>query len=243
MEVQMNKLLLSTVLLLSVMAFGLQGAAGDMPHRGDAEQQKNRFIKFFQAACLGEEGAIRYINHCLSNNLIDVNQQDGKGRTALYCAVANNLYDVATCLVQQYDANPNIVDNSGKSPLDIADARMRNILLTTPVGDDEHGFKPVAKREPVSSVPMNVVGGAQEVRVQPVRRAYRQTEQGELDLADWARQNSPRMSDVEKAEQVARWAAEAPLAQERFLAVWRLPDVEFNRQAETITRQLAAQRP
>lgn len=232
----MNKLLLLMVLMVSVIAPGLQGAA--------AVNQDDRLTKFFWAASIGGEEAIEFLHFCLKNKLVDVDYQGPNGATALHCAALNKRYDVAECLAH-YNANSFILDKHGKSPIDFAndfkDARMMEILLVTPVEEYGQGsVRPAPARRAVANRQINSVQPARRAAApviaapvgtdfKRVRREYRPevfsegaaTGKNVEDLQDWAFLNVSKMSVAEKNAQQPIHEAETREAQDRFKAIYR----------------------
>ena len=71
----------------------------------------------FQAA---QSGDLDTLFMALENGTLGVNDVDPDGRTLLHHAAAGNQRDVVYRLIEEYQADPNVRDSAGRTPLSYA---------------------------------------------------------------------------------------------------------------------------
>jgi hypothetical protein len=98
-------------LSLASLALGCGGSATDR------EGGRLTPDQVYQAAGSGD---LEMMMIGLENDVLRVDDQDAQGRTLLHHAAAGNQFNIVNWLIEDYQANPNLADEQGRTPLDYA---------------------------------------------------------------------------------------------------------------------------
>lgn len=104
--------------LIALTLSGLVACGSGAGAGANAEMSDEQYAATFEAMA---QGNWFFVQAALDRGM-DVNARDAQGRTLLHYAVNSGQPQLASNLLYDYEPDPNIADNDGKTPLDYARA-------------------------------------------------------------------------------------------------------------------------